>query len=642
MGSFLVVLAQPQGEREAKALFHDGLGASWRLGFPGASETLETPEAFAAVFPRSNGSHSSIAQDAQSGSWLLSCGSWFHRDGYSSGAEARLLARYLEAGGRLLGRELEGFFILAIGDKRRSETLVITDLIGSCHGFLRSLPPGLAISNSSLLLAALSEPRVDPIGVQEFLATGVIYEDRTIYREVRKLGPARVYAFQKGGLECEERYWQVSELTPESLRGEAAVDALWQSLKRAAKAVARAHPRIVCDFTGGHDSRVLVGAFLGAGADFATTVGGPQASDDVRISRGLASLLGLQHIHFEPRAPASLPELQKAIPLTDGEYDLAEYWPVQQIHHTLSEHFDISVNGSFGEVGRGYWWELLIPWTGARRKLDARRVAARRYAVDAIDSTLFAPELRLRLVDHLAGVLERTNAGLFERPNTFQMDSAYLGMRMQRWQGRIASSTNRLWPCISPFMFRTVLEIMLQTETRLRRRGLLVRKMLARFQPRLSAYPLDAGYPAAPLTWRNWRQFYPALAPLPRKAMERCFRRLGSSSGNGHSTQRGLRLSLWKAEGIWDPIDPRTMLAGDWLDAQNLAGFLQASRQANFPYDKQWTRLLSLELALRERNRASQAETHGPPALGEDFHPGLKRSRHRRYIRTDQRWAARS
>jgi hypothetical protein len=103
-------------------------------------------------------------------------------------------------------------------------------------------------------------------------------------------------------------------------------------------------------------------------------------------------------------------------------------------------------------------------------------IAARRFATGAFDPSVF--RRKFHLADALACAINRANLGMDKLPNTLQMDSAYILMRMQRWHGRIMSSTNRLWPCVSPFMFRRVLEVMLATRANDRRRSLLIRGIL--------------------------------------------------------------------------------------------------------------------------------------------------------------------
>ena len=591
MGNFLVIV-NPEGLREEAARrFQSGLAAARALKRQSPGQTETTPWALAASFPRAHGSGTPVFTDRQSGSWILSAGTWFHG---SCSDPVGLLRRYLEVGPSQLGLELEGFFVILVGDSRQQEVVVVTDLVGSCHCFMRPVKGGMALSGSSLLLAALAPCSLDPVACQEFVHTGIIYEDRTIYKEVRKLGPAGVFRFGEGVLRNQTRYWAPTTLEPESLAGETAVQKLWNALTNAAEKVGQRFPNPVCDLTGGYDSRALVAGFLATGKKVATTVSGPDSSPDVLVSRGLAELLKLQHQQFPPQHARQLADLQEAAALNDGEYDLVEYARTLAVHRALAAQFDASINGSFGEVARGYWWEILVPRTGERTRLDPAKLASLRYVPRSYTASLFQPELRLDLVSHFAGVVERSNAGLFSTPNTFQMDNAYLTMRMQRWQGRIASSTNQLWPCLSPFMFRPVLETMLQTRASQRKRSLLVRQMLARFQPQLANYPLEHGYPAVPASATNLHRFLPLTAYYGAKILQRAG--IGKSRSEPQATPA--RVQLWEDKQVKELLQPSSMKSAQLFAVPSLADFLTRSRQPGFNAEKEWCRLLSLEYAL--------------------------------------------
>jgi len=581
-------------------VFQDGLEHARLIKFQVPSEIIETGWARAASFPRQNGSGVSIVSDLKSGSWLLATGTWLHADDYGSGAESRLLDRYLEVGAERLGRELEGFFVIVVGDARNREVIVLTDVVGSCHCFSRSWENVTALSGSSLLLAALQAVDLDPVACQEFLYTGIIYEDRTCYREVRKLGPAAVFRFVDGMLRTQQRYWRITDIAPNSLDGQAAVRALEGTLIRAAQRIGRLFGHPVCDLTGGYDSRALVAAFLTAGMRFSTTVFGPAESRDVIVSRGLASLTGLPLLHLAPQGEVSFERVKYALSFTDGEYNLIDYARILEVHQRLSACFDISINGSFGEVGRGYWWELLFPRAGACRTLNARTLARSRYAAQSYDASLFPPETRLDLVAHVAAIIERANAGLSQLPNTMQMDHAYLMLRMQRWQGRIASSTDQLWPCLSPFLLRSILETLLRTAVRLRRRGLLIRRLLAELQPRLAAFPLEHGYPALPVTWKNFHRFWPVPVFYGKKILGRAVRLTGRTAVLPVSgpTNLPVQLQLWHGEEVRALLQPATMKLAYLMDATALNDFLQHSQRPGFSYNDQWARLLSLEYTL--------------------------------------------
>src|SRR5581483_3406611 len=237
----------------------------------------------------------------------------------------RLLSRYLEVGPTRLAQELEGFFVIVVGDARTQQVIVLTDIVGSCHCFVRSSGRFLAVSGSSLLLAGLGDISLDAVGCQEFLRTGIIYEDRTFYKEVRKLGPASIFTLSGGMVKERQRYWHIADLASGSLDGPSAVRALGGALVQTAQRISRQFEHLVCDLTGGYDSRALVATFLTAGIQFATVVSGPAESADVTISRQLAALTGLSHLHVAPQEGISFDNLQTAFRSTDGEYDLVDY-----------------------------------------------------------------------------------------------------------------------------------------------------------------------------------------------------------------------------------------------------------------------------------------------------------------------------
>ena len=88
--------------------------------------------------------------------------------------------------------------MIIAGNAGSREVVVITDIVGSLHFYYRQLGAGVALSTSSLLLAQVGAVSLDVVGCQEFLGTGVIYEDRTFYNEIRKLPPATITTFLDG------------------------------------------------------------------------------------------------------------------------------------------------------------------------------------------------------------------------------------------------------------------------------------------------------------------------------------------------------------------------------------------------------------------------------------------------------------
>ncbi len=596
MGNFL--LMSGAGEA-AGTIWRKGLAQAQRLKGIVPTRVFETPDLRAASFARQNGSGTPLLRDESTGNWLLAAGSWFHTDGYGSGAEARLLERLVQVGGAAVAQELSGFFTLLFGDAQRGETVVITDLLGGRQAFYREFPWGVALASSSLLLASLDAAALDQLGCEEFLRTGVVAEDRSFFRDVRKLAPASVYRIANGKLNPPHCYWRFTQLNPEALRGEPAIEAFGASLIATARQVADVFPRIISDLTGGYDSRLLAAALMTAGVSFETTVSGARTAPDVVIACRLAEITGRPHHAFETNPQLSFADLQPALALTDGETDVVHY-----ARHALPAHaasamrYDISLNGSAGELARAHWCGLLWPHAGARAPLDARKIATARFAVAPNSSQLF--DAPIDLVGHFAAMIERVNVDLRDWPNTAQLDHAFLRLRMRSWQGRLATSTDQIRPCVSPFMLRPLLETILQTDSGLRRRNQLVRHVLSRMQPRLAACRLEHGYPAEPVTFANAHRFAPLLIRSGRKVWSKGWRALGveGSAVPVHGTESA-RLQLWQQEEVRALLQPGTMRLRDWLGAGRLQTFLDASQQPIFRSEQQWSWLLSLEWALR-------------------------------------------
>lgn len=601
MANFIVVSSAPGNGPVAEKIFTTAVANARSLKHQVPRATPRGDWALAAAFPRANGSGGQLVQDAATGSWLLAVGTWLDAAG---GDEPRaLLQRYLAANAMSLARSLEGFFCIVIGDARTRELVVITDVMGSYHAFVRQVGDALAVSGSSLLLASLADVTWDATAVQEFVHTGVVYEQRTCFGEVRKLPPATIVWVADGRVRKQERYWSIETVTPSSLTAEQAVDAVWDRLSATAAHIGKQFSRIVCDLTGGYDSRATVAGFVGAGVPFTATVSGPDTSADVRISKGLARVLGVPHHHSPAPKETALDDLRQTIVLTDGEIEPFDYARIAAVHRGLSAQFDISINGSYGEVARGYWWELLWPHIGRRGAFDAAMLARRRFAAGAHDALLFAAPVRIDLASHFAAVITRANAAITDAPNTLQMDHAYLTLRMQRWQGRISSSTNQLWPTLAPFLARSLLEILLRTPPRARLRSLLFRRLFARHQPSLARYPLEHGYPPMPFSvLRAWR-FLPLIPYYGERVWHKVRRRSTPAiiSGAGDCP----RVRLWREAETVALLDPGRMRTAALFADDRLVQFLVPSRQENFAFDGAWRRLLALELTAQALERVS-------------------------------------
>ncbi|MBK8980134.1 MAG: hypothetical protein IPM29_29895 [Planctomycetes bacterium] len=600
MADFLVVLGDsPTAHRWRAAGVH--IAAALGAGTPSAA--VEQPDLAAWTWRRRDGSRGAVAAE-HGGDLLLAAGSWFGPDDLHSGSEPALLARVAARGIEPVARELDGFFTLVhAGASEPGVVAVATDPIGSHLAHVRYGDGACAVAASPLWLAALGEPALDAVGCQEFLATGILYEDRTLFRDVRRLPPAAVVWLGAAGPLRNAQTWQIGALEPGSLAAAAAVDAFGAGMRDAVRRAARGAERPICDLTAGWDSRLLVAFLLDAGIAFDTTVTGDASSADVRLSLRIADAFGLRHHVIDTPTPPDLALLEEARALCDGEVDVLDYARIASVQRALLPRFGTSWNGSFGEVARGYWWEILEPSPGAVARLDAARVASQRYAKGAIATRLWPESERLDPLRHMTEVVARCDAAIDrDAPLGFRLDHAYLRMRMRCWQGRIASSTDRLRACLSPLIFRSVLEPLLRTRPEDRARNRLARRTLARFAPELAALPLEAGGPALPMSAANAWRFAPELMNLVRRATRKLLRGRGSPEP---AFARDARLALWRDPRFEVRFAPRELALAQHVVPAELERLVIASRQPDFADEALFGRLLGIELALRAHSRAT-------------------------------------
>lgn len=614
MANFLIVVPCVGETAAARRRFDHGLRLMQAFKSLTPNGTLETDFAQVASFGRLNGSGTPVQHDPRTGNWLLAIGTWFHADGLGPGDEAALLQRFNAVGADRLAGELEGFFAIAAGNAASGEVHLIVDVVGTLHCYVRQLDDAVVISASSLVLAGLEDVTLDAVACQEFLQTGAMYEDRTFFNEVRKLDASRCFTYAGGRLRREHRYWHASDLKPDSLHGDASVSAMRQAMAQAARRIGKAFPKPAVDLTGGYDSRGGVAAFLDAGVPFETAVAGMSGEADIEVSRSLAAELGLKHRVFQPGSVTRFEQLRKALEFTDGEFDIVDYARILEVQSDLAARFDISVNSYSGEIGRGYGWEVLMPHTGRRMPLDAARTARKRFVNPNFDASIVPERLRIDPGTHFEGVVARYDKGIEQLPNTLQYDYCMTMMRCQRWYGRIASSTNQLWPCMSFFLLRTIIEPMLEADTASRRNSLLFRRVFAAVDMRLARHRLTRGYPPLPVTWRTLHRFWPLVPLYGGKVVAKLARMLRPAAPV--ADPESPRMRLWQDPEVQRTLDPATMRSIEVLDAQGLARFLERSKQPGFAHASQWSFLLTLECTLR-RLHAVASEVRAAPQAHE-------------------------
>jgi hypothetical protein len=602
--AFLFVPAA--GSAADSPTFKSGVQALCRFKSVQVTDTVTSDFACLTVAPGSRVAGKRIGRSADGQVWIVDLGTWLPLPAIPRRDIGWLVDQYVARGARELARDLQGLFALLIVDLRSRCVHVVTDRCGSLHVFFRKLANGYVVSTSSAALALCGAARFDPVAVHEFIGTGIVYEDRSLWLDVMKVGPATVLTLD-GNTAQSQAYWQFADVRTESLGLDEAVEATYHGLVEVLKALPIASQPLMSDLTGGYDSRFLLAGLLEAGRPFMTTVSGSQGHPDVTVAARIASELSLPHQHVVSQLVPTGEEFDAALRMTDGEYDAFDYARILSTHRQLSAEHCMSLNGSFGELARGYWWELLWPNLAKSAPLDTAMVARRRFAAIRYDKSIFNSSGQLDLPAHMAEVAQRAVAPVVGFPNTSQMDCVYYTLRMQRWQGRIASATNQLWPALSPIGFAQVLDPILAAKASTRFRSLLVRELFVRFSPVLARIPLEHGYPPTPATPFNLWRFAPLLDHYGGKILSKAAGRLmrtGSQSSAASpaptQAQRQENANLFRDTDIREWLKTPLLGATGLFHEDALHRMIDPNGSAGGANVDQWRRLVTLESLLRK------------------------------------------
>jgi hypothetical protein len=384
-----------------------------------------------------------------------------------------------------------------------SHTLLVkTDIINSTFVYWTRAGRWVLVSNSSLTLARVTGATVDWVSASEFLASGSIYGNRSLYESIGTFKPAALYSFTNGGVPAERQYWHLPQLPFNTLSARDACASVVSGLDRDFEALNATGKGFVLDLTGGYDSRTNLGFALRKLENFETTVLGMPGDEDVVISSTLARHFGVKHTVVSPLEEYTTLEsrLADSVLLTDLEYDLIEYARIYRVQSQSDTLRQASIHGSGGgDIARNIILRPEFCDPNPEGKVILETLINSRFKC-AIPTAWSRPDVPIAdWQNHMRAQIAEYDAP--ELPAFARLDILYLRMRMQFWQSRIASSTNRFRTSFSPWTNRDVLETMLTTRWRERQRQMLSRLFLKALHRDLTRFVVARGEPGGPSLW---------------------------------------------------------------------------------------------------------------------------------------------
>jgi asparagine synthase (glutamine-hydrolysing) len=460
-------------------------------------------------------------------------------------------------------------FAAAHRDATGGPVSVATDWLGYRQLYWWQGAGAAAVSTSARALSVLAGEGLDRAGLGTQAMIGWQVGDQTIFAGVRSLPPATIATFAGGSVRLRQYAPPLRQDGPAPALDDAVAE-MADILVRLQTAYLELHPEVVLQLTGGHDSRILLGAIppkLRPGTR-ALTLGEPD-SPDVLIAARLANRYGM--VHQVRRLDEVTPSPAEAHTLSLAAACALECLasPMALAPLLLTErHLDQGhrLSGLGGEVARGFYYAGQPTGAQTSARLVKRLAEWRIFSNEAVEEAALDR-------DFLAEAREQTVAtlvGLFAPGDWLRStDQFYLYHRMHRWSAAHGSVAAVRRHTVNPMFDRRFLELALAVAPADKRDSLLLGRLMSRLDPELAGVPLDSGLIPAKLGRRTAATRLSIATVTARKASRKVRQRLvrGRSPQLGAAGVAELVLAHWRAQpSACRALYDLPMLDRGWLD----------------------------------------------------------------------------
>ncbi|MCP2325083.1 asparagine synthase (glutamine-hydrolyzing) [Hamadaea flava] len=428
----------------------------------------------------------------------------------------------------------------------------------------------VAVSTSARALAVLSGAGLDRAGLGAQAMIGWQIGDRTPFAGVRAMPPASIATLQDGAIRI-DWYADPFDQTRPVPSLDAAVDEMAAILSTSLSVYLEAHPEAVLQLTGGHDSRILLGAVpekQRRGLRALTL--GEDTSPDVMIAAKLSERYGLRHqvLHLDDVADPTPEEAHRlalrAARALECQASPMALGPLLGVEARLAQGHRLS--GLGGEVARGFYYAGQPVGAETSAKLVDRLAHWRIFANEAVEEAALDPDFRAEALTETLGTLTE----IFEPGDWLRAtDAFYLYHRMHRWSGAHGTVAAVRRDAVNPMFDHRFIELALAVAPGDKRESLLLGRLMNRLDPELARIPLDTGLTPARLGVRDLSTRVAIATVTARQVARKVRQRLahGRRAQFGAASFADLVLSHWRTDpSACAALYDQPVLRRDWLD----------------------------------------------------------------------------
>jgi hypothetical protein len=400
-----------------------------------------------------------IIHDEDSGSWLALLGtpltSWPKEE------RGAVLTKFFCAPTDFIKDGLDGCFALLAYDAATGAVYAATDYNNTTPIFYASTPSGIFLSSHELPLARYLGSEIDPLGFSMTIHLKLTWGTLTRFKNIRKLLPCQILIFRNGRPPSSAYYWSPAEESQWPSDFDETIDRWLALLKDSLQAYySRSRNKVViCEFTGGEDSRLLLSACHFLGIPFFAMVDGQGADPDVLVAKEAARKTGFNLvIRAKPQiTEAQLLQYAVRISLRDDAYQ--DYFASCSLF-AIDEanppgYYDhVKFCGApGGEAFRGsYYLRGKAFFPSSRRPWDSRFFTKMKFLLDFHPGLLKFPDVECQ--ETLLALAEQSGKDVAEFPVGIRID--HLIRMFQTSNAGLIYKNPRYLPFATKGMTRTV------------------------------------------------------------------------------------------------------------------------------------------------------------------------------------------
>ncbi len=372
-----------------------------------------------------------------------------------------------------------GHFQAVIYSGQRHELYAVSDKISTQQLYYTEGKDFVALAPETLSLRALAEfgwqPEIREGAIYEFLASGHLWGDGTLWDEATRLGPGQFIHVQPGGLSC-RFYWQPI-YQPSGESEECLRERLFAAIEEDISSLPPG--RALLTLSGGADSRSLLGFLDATDIPFGVVsynFGDAYTASDAHVGEYYAAKVGADHFFYDVDLSDTdrlIADIHHTITATGGECDTVvsqDAFLGTRFYRDLAEHYDYLLRGD--EV----WGGHMHTTNSDMAFLDTYLYTLEEFPQPA---KILSPDAFGRGVRYLKSQMEpcsREYPTRIRNPDDFR-DYLYWRHRETRLLQTMAYIRRVYIPHIAPFLLDHTVENTRVTPSRLRTDKRLFREM---------------------------------------------------------------------------------------------------------------------------------------------------------------------